>query len=70
MAAIPLLRRIKERFPSINLLVSTITDTGQKVAIEKTPDSTQVIYLPFDLNFILRRAFRNIQPTLFITMET
>ncbi len=70
MAAIPLLRRLKERFPSINLLISTITDTGQKVAIEKVPDGTQVIYLPFDLNFILRRTFRNIQPTLFITMET
>jgi 3-deoxy-D-manno-octulosonic-acid transferase len=29
-----------------------------------------VIYLPFDLNFILKRTLKNIQPNLFITIET
>lgn len=70
MAAIPLLKRLKERFPSANLIVSTITDTGQKIALEKTPDNTKVIYLPFDLGFILKRALKNLQPSLFIAMET
>ncbi len=70
MAALPLLLRLKEKFPSVTLLVSTITDTGQKVAAEKVPEGTQVLYLPFDLNFILRKALKNIQPSLFITMET
>jgi len=70
MAAIPLLKRLKERFPSANLIVSTITDTGQKIALEKTPDNTKVIYLPFDLGFILKRALSNLQPSLFIAMET
>ena len=70
MAAIPLLKRLKERFPSANLTVSTITDTGQKIALEKTPDNTKVIYLPFDLGFILKKALKSMQPSLFIAMET
>ncbi|KAF0144406.1 MAG: 3-deoxy-D-manno-octulosonic-acid transferase [Nitrospirae bacterium] len=70
MAARPLLKRLKERFPSANLLVSTITDTGQKIALEKTPENTKVIYLPFDLGFILKRALKKIRPSLFIAMET
>ncbi|TAL22659.1 MAG: 3-deoxy-D-manno-octulosonic acid transferase [Nitrospirae bacterium] len=70
MAAIPLLKRLKERFPSANLIVSTITDTGQRIALEKTPYNTKVIYLPFDLVFILKRALKSIQPSLFIAMET
>lgn len=70
MSAMPLLYRLREKFPSINLLVSTITDTGQRIAIEKAPEGTQVIYLPFDLIFILKRALKNVQPDLFITMET
>ncbi|MBI4691647.1 MAG: 3-deoxy-D-manno-octulosonic acid transferase [Nitrospirae bacterium] len=70
IAAIPLLRKLKGRFPDINLLVSTITDTGQKIAIERVPAGTQVIYLPFDLAFILKMALKNTRPDLFITMET
>jgi len=70
VAAIPLLRRLKEKFPSGRLLISTITDTGQKVANEKVPEHTQVIYLPFDLIFALKRALKKIRPALFIAMET
>jgi len=70
IAAIPLLYRLREKFTSINLLVSTITDTGQKVAIEKVPAGTHVIYLPFDLTYALKRALTNVKPVLFITMET
>jgi len=70
IASLPLLQRLKDRYPSVNLLLSTITDTGQKVALEKAPDGTNVIYLPFDINFILKRTFKNAQPNLFITMET
>jgi 3-deoxy-D-manno-octulosonic-acid transferase len=70
MAVLPFLYKLKEKFPSINLLLSTITDTGQKVAIEKSPSGTKVIYLPFDLKFILNRALKEVKPALFITIET
>ncbi len=70
IASLPLLQRLKDRYPSVSLVLSTITDTGQKVALGKVPDRTKVIYLPFDLSFILKRTLKNIQPNLFITIET
>ncbi|MDP2277283.1 MAG: 3-deoxy-D-manno-octulosonic acid transferase [Nitrospirota bacterium] len=70
IASLPLLQKLKDRYPSVSLLLSTITDTGQKVAMEKVPEGTKVIYLPFDLNFILKRTLKNMQPNLFITIET
>ncbi|MBA3061276.1 MAG: 3-deoxy-D-manno-octulosonic acid transferase, partial [Nitrospirae bacterium] len=70
IASLPLLQRLKDRYPSVSLVLSTITDTGQRVALGKVPDRTKVIYLPFDLSFILERTLKNIQPNLFITIET
>ncbi|MDP2279456.1 MAG: 3-deoxy-D-manno-octulosonic acid transferase [Nitrospirota bacterium] len=70
IASLPLLEKLKVRHPSVSLVLSTITDTGQKVAMEKASEGTKVIYLPFDLNFILKRTLKHIQPSLFITIET
>ena len=55
IASLPLLEKLKVRYPSVSLVLSTITDTGQRVAMEKVPEGTKVIYLPFDLNFILKK---------------
>ncbi len=70
IASLHLLEKVKVRYPSVSLVLSTITDTGQKVAMEKTSEGTKVIYLPFDLSFILERTLKNMQPNLFITIET
>lgn len=69
-ASIPLLKRINEAFPEINLILSTITDTGQKVALSKVPPGTEVVYLPFDVGFILKRCLKGIRLKLFIAIET
>lgn len=69
-AAIPFLKELKRKFPHLNLLVSTITDTGQKIALERVPAQTRVIYLPFDISFVLKKTIRHFRPKLFITMET
>jgi len=69
-AALPLLKRLKDAYPALPVILSTITDTGQKVARERAPEGTTVMYLPFDLCFILRRCFAHINPRLFIVVET
>lgn len=69
-AALPLLRRLKEVCPALPVILSTITDTGQKVAGEKAPEGTTIVYLPFDFRCILRRCFAHINPRLFIVLET
>ena len=70
MAASPLLKKIRERYPEKSIILSTITDTGQKVARERAPEGTAVVYLPFDVPFILNNVFNRVRPDLLIVIET
>lgn len=69
-ASLPFLRKLKKLHPGITIILSTITDTGQKVALEKVPAGTRVVYLPFDLGFVLKGLLNRIRPRLFIVVET
>jgi 3-deoxy-D-manno-octulosonic-acid transferase len=69
LAALPLIRKLRESgYPSV--ILSTITDTGRQIALEKIPEGAKTLYLPFDLKMFLRRAIRSLSPDLFVTMET
>jgi 3-deoxy-D-manno-octulosonic-acid transferase len=70
MAASALLKRIREKYPSKDIVLSTITDTGLKVAKERVPEGSRVIYLPFDIPFILNAAIRKAMPEILIVIET
>jgi 3-deoxy-D-manno-octulosonic-acid transferase len=69
-AAIQLLRRLRGKYPDLPIVLSTITDTGQKVASDKVPEGVRVVYLPFDISCILEKAFRLVRPEMLIVMET
>ncbi len=69
-ACIPLLRKLKGLHPEIPIILSTITDTGRRVAMDKAPEGTVVVYLPFDLGFVLRGFIKKIRPRIFIVIET
>ncbi len=69
-AALPFLRKLRTAFPGTPVILSTITDTGWNVAKEKAPHGTRVVYLPFDLPFILNRCFQKAAPRLLLVMET
>ena len=70
MAAIPLLKKLKHRYPSKGIVLSTITDTGQKVAQEGAPEGTAIIYLPFDISLILKTVLKMTRPEILIIIET
>jgi 3-deoxy-D-manno-octulosonic-acid transferase len=70
IAAVPLIKKIKERHHAAEVIVSTVTDTGQKVARERIGDIARIVYVPFDLPFTINSAFKKIKPSLFIIMET
>lgn len=70
IASVSFINALHEQNPNLNFIVSTVTDTGQNVASERLKGMAEIIYLPFDMGFILKRAFKNIRPILFITMET
>jgi 3-deoxy-D-manno-octulosonic-acid transferase len=70
IAAIPLLKRLKEHYPTKGIILSTITDTGQKVARERSPEGTTVIYLPFDISLVLNSVLKRSRAELLIVIET
>jgi 3-deoxy-D-manno-octulosonic-acid transferase len=69
-ASVPLLKKLKELHPDIPLLLSTVTDTGRKIAMERSPEGTTVVYLPFDLTSILKKFVSRIRPRILIVIET
>lgn len=69
-ASVPLLKRLRAAYPHIPIVLSTITETGQKVARERVPEGTRIIYLPFDMEFILKRCYDRLRPKILIVMET
>lgn len=70
-AARPLVRALLERYPSYKLVVSTVTQTGQRLAREVFADEADAIfYFPFDWAWTVRRALRAINPSVVLVMET
>src|SRR5512143_469792 len=70
-AARPLVRALRERFPSYRLAVSTTTVTGQQVAQRVfQQDAAAVFYFPIDWAWTVRRVLRTLQPSAILIMET
>lgn len=70
IASVVLIKKLKERYPSLEVVVSTVTDTGQKVAGERIGTLAKIVYVPFDLPVAIGNALDRINPSLFIIMET
>jgi 3-deoxy-D-manno-octulosonic-acid transferase len=70
IAASAFINEFKQKHPEYRIVVSTITDTGHKVARERLGGLAGVIYMPFDLPFALRRAISRVRPSVFVIIET
>jgi len=70
-AARPLVSEIIQNFPQFQIVVSTTTKTGQKLAREVFANKADFIfYFPFDWQFSVRRALKIINPSIVLLMET
>ncbi len=70
LATVPLVKKLMTDWPHLPIVVSTITPTGQKVAQEKFPGISKIIYFPIDYPMPAHQALKNIKPRLFIHTET
>ncbi len=70
MATTPLVKMIKKTYPELPIILSTVTETGNFTAQHNTKGVDQVIYFPFDYNFIVKKVISKISPLLFVTLET
>ena len=56
LAAVPLARQLKQRYPQRRLVISTTTATGQKLARERMQFADAIFYFPLDWTGPVRRA--------------
>jgi len=69
IAARPLLRGVRRRYPDHRLLLTVTTETGRAIA-EKDVLADVVTYFPFDISFAVCRLLDAVQPEAVIIMET
>ncbi len=70
MAAHPLIRELKKKFPGRKLILSTVTVTGNYTARLRVPEADAVFFFPFDYPWTVRRVIRRINPAVVLVAET
>jgi 3-deoxy-D-manno-octulosonic-acid transferase len=69
VAVIGLVSELQRKYGSIRIVVSTTTDTGQKLA-KKQFGAENVFYFPMDFAFAIRPYLRRLKPQLLVLAET
>ena len=69
LAVSGLVERLHRQFPGYRLMVSTTTDTGQKLARQRFGEQN-VFYFPLDFAFAIRPYLKILKPRLVIMAET
>ena len=64
-----IITELHNRFPDLEIIVTTTTDTGYAQAEALFTDKFQVFYFPFDFSWITRRAFQKLRPAICLLME-
>jgi 3-deoxy-D-manno-octulosonic-acid transferase len=72
VASEPLLYKLKLAFPTMQIIITTMTPTGANRVQTIWKNDTQIrhLYLPYDIPFAIKRFFNQINPYLGIIMET
>ena len=60
---------LKER-PELQVVLTTVTPTGQRIAKSWENGRLSVFYFPFDFRFAVRRFFQTFKPKLLLLVET
>ena len=64
-----LIDKLKQNLADYEIVVSSTTDTGFARAKAIYDSEHKVFYFPLDLSFAMRRAFKNIRPSICLLME-
>lgn len=70
LAAIPLVRALRHRYPDLPITVTTMTPTGSERVQSAFGTDVQHVYLPYDLPDALNRFLNKVDPKLVLIMET
>jgi 3-deoxy-D-manno-octulosonic-acid transferase len=70
IAATPLVEGLRSVYPSLPLVVTTVTPTGARIVTERFAGMASHRYFPLDFPGAVRRTLTAIDPAFFICMET
>ena len=70
LAAVPLIKALKKKYPDKAILVTTMTPTGSEQVKKQLGDLVFHVYAPYDLPVMWARFLKKVKPRLLIIMET
>ena len=70
VAASPIVRELKKKYPQEMVVVSVVTATGHRMAQRIIPEADGHIFFPFDLPVITERIVNIVNPKAIILIET
>ncbi len=70
VAAVPLIRALKSRYPDRPLLVTTVTPTGAARVTTTFGDEVHHAYIPFEMPQAIDNFFSSVKPVLALVLET
>ena len=70
MAVKKLVEQLRSAYPNKQLVISTVTPTGNKIAMDMAGKNDFVTFLPLDFGFIVKKVLDVLNPSLFIIAET
>jgi len=65
-----LITELRKAYPQKRLVISTVTETGNKLAKNLIKEGDLLTYLPLDFSFIVKKVIKRINPGIFIIAET
>ena len=69
LAALPLIRELKVRYPKYNIVVTTTTPTGSDLVRKHLGDDVMHVYTPYDVSASVNRFIRRTRTRFCIIME-
>ncbi|HUT29479.1 MAG TPA: 3-deoxy-D-manno-octulosonic acid transferase [Sedimentisphaerales bacterium] len=64
-----IVKELQNKLPSLEIVISTTTDTGFARANTLYGADLSVFYFPLDFSLVVRRAFANLRPAICLLME-
>jgi len=65
-----LVQELKAKHPSVEIIFSSLTNTGLKIAKEKLKGADNIFFIPLDFASVVRKYFKTFNPKLFVLAES
>ncbi len=71
LSSLPLIAELKRLRPALEIVVSTSTETGMSIAVQRLEGTVDgFFFMPHDFPWITGRLLKRINPSLFVLIET